>query len=120
MNLHARSLTRTRGAATAALAIAALALLAAAAPAAAAPDGAKLYKNQCTGCHGPDGGGNTPMGKTLKAGDLRSPAIQGQTDAQLEATVAKGKGKMQPFGKKMSPEEIAAVVQFIRTFKAGA
>jgi|HubBroStandDraft_3_1064219.scaffolds.fasta_scaffold05226_4 mono/diheme cytochrome c family protein len=120
MNLHTRSLTRTRRAATSALALAAFVLLAAAAPAAAVPDAAKLYKDQCIGCHGPDGSGNTPMGKSLKAGDLRSPAVQGQSDAQLEATVAKGKGKMQPFGKKMSPEEIAAVVKFIRTLKAGA
>ncbi|MDP9122523.1 MAG: cytochrome c [Acidobacteriota bacterium] len=103
---------------------AAEAMAAPAAPAAPAPpappDGAKLYKDQCVGCHGADGSGATPMGKALKAGDLRSPAIQGQTDAQLEATVSKGKGKMQAFGKKMSPPEIAAVVTYLRALKAKA
>ena len=97
------------------LTVAALALAAAAT--AAAPDAAKLYKDKCIGCHGPDGSGQTPMGKAQKAGDLRSPAVQGQSDAQLNATVTKGKGKMQAFGKKMSPEEIAAVVTYIRTLK---
>ena len=101
----------------AALLTAAALALPAAAPA-SAPDGAKLYKDNCIGCHGPDGSGQTPMGKAQKAGDLRSPAVQDQTDAQLNATVTKGKGKMQPFGKKLSPEEIAAVISYIRTLKS--
>ncbi|HVT15557.1 MAG TPA: cytochrome c [Thermoanaerobaculia bacterium] len=108
---------RSRTRLTAALlTVAALALPAAAL--AAAPDAPKLYKDKCIGCHGADGSGQTPMGKAQKAGDLRSPAVQDQTDAQLSATVAKGKGKMQAFGKKMSPDEIAAVVAYIRTLKS--
>jgi mono/diheme cytochrome c family protein len=122
MSFRTRSTHSTRSsrrAAAASLVLAALVVLAAA-PAAAAPDAAKLYKDKCIGCHGADGSGNTPMGKAQKAGDLRSPAVQGQSDAQLDATITKGKGKMQPFGKKMSPEEIAAVVTYLRTFKAKA
>jgi cytochrome c6 len=99
------------------LSTAALALPAAAA---AAPDPAKVYKDKCIGCHGASGDGQTPMGKSLKAGDLRSPAVQAQTDAQLNATVTKGKGKMQAFGKKVSPEEIAEVVAYIRSLKPQA
>jgi mono/diheme cytochrome c family protein len=107
------SRTRTT---SALLTMAAFAL--AAALTAADPDGAKLYKDKCVGCHGADGSGQTPMGKAQKAGDLRSPAVQGQTDAQLGATVAKGKNKMQPFGNKMSAQEIAAVIAYIRTLKS--
>ena len=103
--------------ATAAL-LTASALALPAAALAAAPDGAQLYKDKCIGCHGADGSGQTPMGKAQKAGDLRSPAVQSQTDAQLAATVTKGKNKMQPFGTKLSPPEIAAVVAYLRTFKA--
>jgi mono/diheme cytochrome c family protein len=96
-----------------------LALLVAAPPvAAAAPDGTEIYEDKCIGCHGPDGSGNTPMGKSLKAGDLRSAPVQSQTDLQLIATVTKGKGKMQAFGKKLAPDEIAAVVTYLRTLKA--
>lgn len=102
---------------TAALLTAAALAWPAAAPASTL-DGAKLYKDKCIGCHGPDGSGQTPMGKAQKAGDLRAPAVQDQTDAQLNATVTKGKGKMQPFGKKMSPDEIAAVITYLRTLKS--
>jgi cytochrome c6 len=80
-------------------------------------DGGKVYKDKCIGCHGADGSGDTPVGKAQKAGDLRSAPIQGQSDAQLALTVSKGKGKMQPFGKKLTQDEITAVVKYLRTLK---
>lgn len=113
MRLRNRSIRRV---AAAALTLTVAVPLAAAA--ATAPDGATIYQDKCIGCHGADGSGNTPMGRSLKAGDLRSAAIQGETDAQLTATVTNGKNKMQPFGKKLTAPEIAAVVSYIRTLKA--
>jgi|SRR5579864_2362548 len=80
--------------------------------AAAAGDPAAIYKEKCIGCHGADGTGNTPMGKSLKAGDLRSPAIQAKTDAQLAESFIKGKGKMP--AKKVSREDANSLVAFIR------
>jgi len=82
-----------------------------------AADGAALYKSKCAMCHGPDGTGNTPMGKTLKVKSLASPEVQKQTDAELEKIISGGKGKMPAFAGKLSADELKAVVQFIRGFK---
>ena len=79
--------------------------------------GAGLYKSNCAGCHGPDGSGNVPMGKALKVRDLRSDEVQRQTDLELMKVIAGGKGKMPPYGKKLTTEEIQSVIAFIRTLK---
>jgi mono/diheme cytochrome c family protein len=77
--------------------------------------GASLYKAKaCVTCHGADGSGNTPTGKSLKAGDLRSDAVQKQTDEQLAASIANGKGKMPPFKTTMNAAQIKDVVTYIR------
>ena len=81
------------------------------------PDGAALYKSKCALCHGPDGAGQTPMGKNLKLRDLRSADVQKQTDAELVKWIADGKGKMPAYKSKMSAEEINTLVAFIRTLK---
>lgn len=81
--------------------------------------GEALYKAKCASCHGPDGGGNTPAGKKLKVRDLRVPDVQKQSDAQLAAMIAKGKGKMPSFEKRLSKEEISQLVTHIRGLKKG-
>ena len=82
-----------------------------------ADPGAASYKSKCAACHGPDGSGDMPMGKALKVRDLRSNEIQKQTDLELTKVIAGGKGKMPPFGKKMTTEEIQSVIAFLRTLK---
>lgn len=85
---------------------------------AAGPDGAALYKSKCAPCHGPDGAGQTPMGKNLKVRDLRSDEVQKLTDIELTKVIAGGKGKMPPYGKQLSTADIQALIAFIRTLKA--
>jgi mono/diheme cytochrome c family protein len=97
---------------------AALLLLAALPVMAAGPDGAALYTAKCALCHGPDGGGQTPAGKTMKARDLRSAEVQKQTDIELTKIISGGKGKMPAYGKQMSTAEIEALIAHIRTLKA--
>src|SRR5690349_1573943 len=80
-------------------------------------DGAATYKAKCAMCHGPDGAGQTPMGKNLKLRDLRSAEVQKQTDAELVKWITDGKGKMPAYKGKLAPAEIDAVVAFIRTLK---
>jgi cytochrome c6 len=87
------------------------------APAAFAADGAAVYKSKCAMCHGPDGSGQTPMGKTLKLRGLHSPDVQKQTDAELVKVISDGKGKMPAYKGKVSADEINALVAFIRTLK---
>jgi len=84
---------------------------------AAFADGAATYKAKCALCHGANGGGDTPSGKAMKVKDLRSDAVQKQTDIELTKTISGGKGKMPAYGKKLSEPDIAAVIAFIRTLK---
>ena len=87
------------------------------APAIYAADGAATFKAKCAMCHGPDGAGQTTMGKNLKLRDLRSADVQKQTDADLVKWITDGKGKMPAYKGKLSAEEINALVAFIRTLK---
>ena len=80
-------------------------------------DGAALYKSKCTTCHGADGSGQTPAGKSMKLRDLRSAEVQKQTDLELTKIISGGKGKMPPYGKQLSNNDIAALIAHIRTLK---
>jgi len=80
-------------------------------------DGAATYKAKCAMCHGPDGAGQTTMGKNLKLRDLRSAEVQKQTDADLAKWITDGKGKMPSYKGKLSDADIHALVAFIRTLK---
>jgi len=81
------------------------------------PDSAALFKGKCAMCHGPDGAGQTPMGKNFKLRDLGSADVQKQTDAALGTIISDGKGKMPPYKAKLSADEIAALVGYIRSIK---
>jgi mono/diheme cytochrome c family protein len=81
------------------------------------PDGGAIYKSKCAMCHGPDGAGQTTMGKNLKLRDLRSADVQKQTDAELVKIISDGKGKMPAYKGKLGAADIDAVVAYIRTLK---
>jgi cytochrome c6 len=76
---------------------------------------AKIYKKNCTPCHGADGSANTPAGKPLKARDFHSPDVQQESDETLAAVIAKGKKNMPSFEKQLKPNEIMDLVKYIRT-----
>ena len=81
--------------------------------------GAALYrgKGACAICHGNDGSGNTPTGKSMKAPDLRTAAVQKKDDATLTAVIRNGKGRMPSMKNALAPQEIATVVGYLRTLK---
>ena len=81
-----------------------------------ASDGAALYKANCNTCHGPTGVGDTPAGKMMKAKPLGGADVQKATDAELTAAITNGKNKMPAFGKKLSADDIKALVTYVRTF----
>ena len=91
-----------------AAALAASFLLAGAAQAA---DGKALFGSKCAVCHGPDGKGQSAMGKKLGVKDL---TVTKLSAVDIEATIKKGKGKMTPFEGKLSAEEIKAVGAFVK------
>lgn len=80
----------------------------------AAADGAALFKAKCAMCHGPDGAGNTPMGRKLNVRDLHSAEVQKQSDAAFSHIIAEGKGKMPAYGKTLSDDQIKMLVAHIR------
>jgi len=77
-------------------------------------DADKLFKTHCILCHAADGSGNAPTGKALHAKDLRSAEVQNQSDADLTTIISIGKGKMPAFNKKLKPEDIKALVAYVR------
>ena len=77
-------------------------------------DGTALFKAKCAMCHGPDGSGQTPMGRKLNVRDLRSAEVQKQSDADLTQLIGRGKGKMPAFGKSLSEDQIKSLVAHIR------
>lgn len=79
-----------------------------------AEDGAGLYKAKCAMCHGADGKGATPMGKNLGIRDLTSADVQKQSDPELTTIISKGKNKMPAYAAKLTNEQIAQVVTYIR------
>lgn len=69
-------------------------------------------------CHAADGSGSGSMGKALNVPDLRSEAVQKETDAQLTDSIANGKGtKMPAYKTKLTDDQIKGLVAFIRTLK---
>jgi mono/diheme cytochrome c family protein len=68
-------------------------------------------------CHGPDGLGNTPVGKMAKIVSFRDPAVISATDADLIAIVKNGKNKMPPNNGKLTDDQMTAVVAYIRTLQ---
>jgi mono/diheme cytochrome c family protein len=79
--------------------------------------GESLYKTKCAICHGPDGKGETAVGKANKLQDLGSKEVQKQSDDELSGIVTGGKGKMPAYGKSLKPEQIKELVAYIRSFK---
>jgi cytochrome c6 len=80
----------------------------------AAADAAATYKAKCAMCHGADGKGATPAGKSMGAHDFASPEIQKMTDADLATVITKGKGKMPAYENKLKEAEITDLVSYIR------
>ncbi len=78
--------------------------------AAAAQDAKALFSQRCAACHGPDGKGQTPMGKKMGAPDLLQAKL---AEPAAEKVIADGKGKMTAFKGKLSPEQIKSLATFV-------
>ena len=89
-------------------------VVAPAASAGSTPGAAKIYQAKCASCHGADGGGKTKAGIAMKARDLRSPAVQKQTDVELLKIIADGRKKMPAYKKKLSVADIKSLVACVR------
>jgi mono/diheme cytochrome c family protein len=86
--------------------------------------GKEVYEKKCAMCHAKDLKGNPAMAKVYKldpsALSLVSKQVLDQKDADLIATTTKGKGKMPAQGGKISPDDIANSIAYIRSAAAPA
>jgi cbb3-type cytochrome c oxidase subunit III len=80
--------------------------------------GREVYAGNCGRCHGADGAGRTRMAEVVEPPDMTDPAWQRQrSTSRMVASVANGRGQMPAFKKKLSRQEIAAAVAYVRTLK---
>jgi cytochrome c6 len=70
----------------------------------------RLFEIHCAGCH-PNGSNIIRRGKNLKQRALQRNGY-GDADA-IAALITDGKGNMSAYGDKLSPDEIAALAQYI-------
>jgi mono/diheme cytochrome c family protein len=75
-----------------------------------AQDGAALYKAKCAMCHGADG-------SKISAHNLQAEGAQKLSDADLAAVITNGKPPKMPPSKSLKPDEVSAVVAYVRTLK---
>ena len=76
---------------------------------------AALYKQKCAACHGVDGKGETANGKAMKVRSFADPEVAKLSDDELAGAIEKGKGKMPAYGKSLKPDEIKAMVAYVRS-----
>lgn len=80
--------------------------------------GRAVYEAKCTRCHGADGAGRTRMAEIVEPPDMSDPAWQRQrSDARMIASVSNGRGQMPAFKKKLTRQEIAASIAYVRTLR---
>ena len=77
----------------------------------------KQVFSRCSVCHGDGGEGREAIGKAYGVimKPLGSKEVQAMNDAALKKAVVEGTGKMKPV--KLSDQEIADVIAFVRTLK---
>ena len=80
--------------------------------------GRAVYEAKCARCHGDDGEGRTRMAEVVEPPDISDAAWQRQrSNARMIASVTNGLGQMPAFKKKLTRQEIAAAVAYVRTLK---
>lgn len=80
-------------------------------------DAKDLFAQHCARCHGSDGRGKTALGKTFKAPDLTAAAIHKRSDTRFTNSIKNGRGNMPGFSKKLSAEDITALIAYVRSLK---
>ncbi len=77
-----------------------------------ADDAKALFASKCAGCHGPDGKGQTNMGKKLGAKDLTA---LGESEAAIAKVIEEGKPpKMLSYKSKLTEEQIKSLAAFVK------
>jgi mono/diheme cytochrome c family protein len=81
-----------------------------------AANGKTLFARYCSGCHGPEGGGDGY--KFLRGPDpanLASPSTRKKSDPELFKAIHDGKPNMPPWDVRLSEKESRDVLAYVRT-----
>jgi len=84
--------------------------------ASAQSEGQKVFDTTCAQCHGPDGTGNTVVGKAVGAKNLGSAEAKKMTDAEIHTQIEQGKNNMPPFGGTLNKAQIDSLIPVVRGF----
>jgi mono/diheme cytochrome c family protein len=81
--------------------------------------GKKLFKMQCSVCHGFKGKGDGMAGTGLnpKPANLTSEAVQSQTDGAIFWKIQRGRGPMPSYKSSLKEEYRWSIINYIRTLK---
>ncbi|ULA64321.1 MAG: Cytochrome c oxidase polypeptide II [Nitrospira sp.] len=83
--------------------------------------GKAVYEKNCVLCHGPQGRGDGPVGKTVipPAADFTSAASKKKSDAELLATIENGRPStaMVAWKGQLSKEEIQDVLAYVNRLR---
>jgi mono/diheme cytochrome c family protein len=86
----------------------------------------RTWKAKCSSCHGEDGKAATEQGKKMGVRDMTSAEFaKDMTDAKMKDAITNGikqtkNGKtqeMEPYKDKLKPEEVDALVAYVKAFK---
>ena len=77
-----------------------------------------LFNETCARCHGEDGRGETRLGEMLGAPNFTDEKFwkEEKGDERFITSITNGKDGMPAFGKKLSKEEISALLVYVRRF----
>ena len=87
-------------------------------PATPAGSAAATYAKYCVSCHGRDGRSRTAKAKRNHARNLADLEWQNRvSDERIFNSIMNGKGRMPEYSKKLSEQEIEALVSYVRAFR---
>ena len=93
---------------------------------ASADNTVRTFNAKCASCHGEDGKGKTKEGEKMKIGDMTTAAWQSdRTDDKMKEAILEGisrtkdgvKQEMKPLKDKLTPEQVDALVKYVRGLK---
>ena len=80
--------------------------------------GRTLFLSNCARCHGGDGLGKTQLGEMLKAPNLTDARWQSKrSNSRIRTSISRGREAMPAFIDKLSKQEIAVLITYVRTLK---
>jgi cytochrome c oxidase cbb3-type subunit 3 len=80
--------------------------------------GREVYIQNCARCHGGDGLGKTRLGLSVEAPDMTDPRWQSRRSRRrMTQSVVKGRGQMPAFAGKLTRDEIASAIAYVRALK---